>query len=998
MKYIFTLLCIIATLPSLAQDQVSGKVTDFETGSPLIGVNVLIQGTTQGTITDIEGAYSLEIPDGAENLVFSFVGYNTETLTIGNRSTINIALVPDISTLGEIVVVGYGTQQKKDLVSAISTISPDEFENQPITRLDQVLQGRVPGVQVTNNSGAPGGDVKIRIRGANSLTGNNNPLYIVDGFIGADMRNINTHDIESIQVLKDASATAIYGSRGANGVVLITTKQGKSGKMKVDLSSRFTYSEVIKKLDMLTAAEYAEIINAKRAATGLSEQFNEEEIEAFRLDGGTDWQDEIFRPAMGQEYQLSISGGKEGTTYLVSGNFQDQEGIILNTDFKRYSIRTNINSHLSDKFSVRLNFMGTRREQASTSGASRSPVTQALAWAPITPLRDSTGAYTVSDPYGSINPNPLNLLYDQDFINESTVGNIVGGLNYEFIPGLTLDVNFGVRYDNTEGKYFTGSSVTGGVSNARRTSNETLNLQNTNTLTFKRILNKIHNVTFTAVYELQKYTNDGINAYARDLTYPSFRYNNLSYAGSFETGTDYAESSLMSLMGRVNYTLMDKYLLTASIRRDGSSKFQGDNKFSIFPSLAVGWRISEEGFMQDISFINNLKLRGSWGLTGNQAISPFGSLATYSSAKASFDNEGTQPGIAIDGAANTDLKWETTEQFDIGMDLGLLKGRLNLTADYFVKNTRDLLMYAPLPNYIGGNGVYRNIGKVENKGFELSLTAIPLRTADFEWVSSLNASSLKNKVVSLGGLADTVFVSGNVGAGLSVTEEFVYIPGQPMGAYFGINYLGTWKKEEAGLAQEYGAVPGDAKYEDINRDGAYSSDDFQVIGYGLPKYTLGWNNTISYKNFTLNVFLQGVLDFDKLNYARAASMTYAGDVRRPTLAEIKDRYIPGVNETSDIPGFSTSNKNYTQSTRFLEEGDFIRLKNVSLTYNIPEALTKQIGISIYAGATNLLTFTKYKGYDPESSSVGSNTDTRQSIDYGAYPNSRSYHAGITLSF
>jgi TonB-linked SusC/RagA family outer membrane protein len=977
---------------------IRGRVTS-EKNEALVGVNVIVKGTSIGTSTDADGRFSLDAPEGSNLLTFSFIGYISKEVSIGNQSEINVQLAADTKILNEVVVVGYGTQRKSDVTGSLTSISADKFKEQPVNRLDQILQGRASGVQVTNASGSPGGDVRIRIRGANSINSDNSPLYVVDGFVGADFNNINPDDIASLEVLKDASATAIYGSRGSNGVIIITTKTGKKGSMQVNFGTRFSTSEVLKKMDMLTASEYAETVNARAAATNSNPPFTQAQIDQFKQNGGTDWQDQILRKGGGQEYQLGVSGGNDKTTYLISANYLKQDGIIDNSDFKRYTVRSNVNSQVSEKFSVRLNFTGTRRENHNTSGtgARGSALGQAFAWAPTTPVYDATGNYTYRDPTGSIFENPVALTMDADNRTNRSIVNLIGGMKYEVIPGLSLDVAYGVNYVNQQDKTYGGPLITSYLPRAGRASGEQFTLQNTNSINYKKVFGGKHSLDVIGVFETQKQIGESFYANATNLTYPAQSYNNLSLAASNLIGSGYSKWSLMSYLGRINYGFNDRYLLSATIRRDGSSKFQEGNKWSVFPSIALGWKVSEEAFMKSQHVFNTLKLRGSWGLTGNQAINPYGTLSSYTTnvddAGVAFTSgyftNGITNGIVLGNPGNPDLKWETTEQINGGIDAEILGGGVSFSADYFVKNTRDLLLSQPLPAYIGGNNILKNIGEVQNKGFEFSVEAAILEGKGFRWNSNLNFSVIKNKVVKLATASDTIFSA----------TEFVLIPGQQMAAFWGLNYLGTWKANEADQAAVYNNKPGDAHYQDLNGDKVVDAKDYQVIGSGMPKTTLGWNNTFSYKGLSLNVFFQGVFGFDKLNYTYANGVVGSTDVRQPTFAAIKGRYIPGVNETSNIPAFSSAKENfYTQSTRFLEKGDFLRMKNISLAYDIPKSAIKNIAaIRVFVSGTNMLTFTKYKGIDPESTSNGVG-DVVQNIDHASYPNSKTYTVGLNLTF
>lgn len=990
------------SIPYLSPDiEVTGTIAD-ERSQPLPGVNVVEKGTTNGTSTDASGRFSLRVQDERSVLVFSFIGFVTQEVQVGSQTNFSITLATDVMALEEVVVTGYGgTQRKADVTGALSAISVDEFEEQPVNRVDQILQGRSTGVQVTNVGGAPGGAVRIRIRGANSISGDNNPLYVLDGYVGADFTIINPNDIETIQVLKDASATAIYGSRGANGVIIITTKKGNKGSIKVNYNGQVSVSKEIGRYNTLNAGDFATIVNERAAATGGSPFFTQQQVNDFRTNGGTDWQDEIFTEGWGHEHQLGISGGSDKTTFLASANYLDQGGIIKNTDFKRYTIRSNIASQVSKKLSFRVNLTASRlinHNNGIISGSS-NPLVQALAWAPTTPVYDANGDYTRNDPIGSVMLNPVALMFDRDNIGERSIGNLIGGLRYELIKGLSADIQYAVNYSNQIDEGYYGSFLSNNNPSASKTSVEQVTLQSTNALHYNRVINDVHKLDIVGVFETQQFTHNSFYSSANNLKFPVLKYYNLGLANSFSLGSGFSKWTLMSYLGRANYSFKDKYLLSATLRRDGSSKFRGANRYSVFPSMAVGWRLSEESFIHDLNVFTNLKLRGSWGLTGSQAINPYATQSTYNTwPEVAFNNTSVSSGITMGNPGNPDLRWETTEQVNVGMEMEFFDGRLFIEGDYFVKNTRDLLLSRPLPGYVGGGSIAGNFGEIQNKGWELAIGASPIDRDDFAWNSSFNISNVKNTVVSVGGIADRFFTSNNVGAGMSSQSEFVYTPGQPLAAYWGLRYLGTWKPDEADQAQLYGEVPGDSRYEDLNNDNAITAADFQIIGSGIPRTSAGWNNTFTFKGLVLNIFFQGIFGVDKLHYTKAAALAGSGDARQPILAEIKERYVPGVNETSDIPAFSVTNKVYTQSSRFMEKGDFIRLKNVSLSYNLPATVTQnKSSIKVFVSAMNLLTITDYTGIDPESSSVNG-ADTSLSIDYGAYPNSKTYTVGLSVTF
>ncbi len=983
----------------IPQVSVTGKVIDPNNNEGLPGVNVLEKGTTNGTVTDIDGNYSISVADDA-SLIFSSIGYTTQEVSVDGRSTINISLSEDVQALDEIVVIGYGTQEKKDVTGSIATVDQKDFAAQPVTRFDQILQGRTPGVNVTNSSGAPGGAVSIRIRGANSINGSNEPLYVVDGFVGADFRDVNPSDIESIQVLKDASATAIYGSRGANGVVLITTKTGKAGEPKLSLTARYFSSEVLDTWDLLDAGTFAEVANRRANVLGSNPPFSAEEVEQFRRNGGTDWQDEIFRTGLGQEYQVDYSGGNEAVTYFISGNFLDQEGTIINSDFKRYSLRTNIRANLSEKLTANLKMNFTRRENNNTEGGynTSGPVAGALAWAPTTPARDENGIPTLIDPVSSIKVNPIELAENDNIVETNTI-NANGGFSYEIIDGLTADVSFGINYANGQRKAFSAARVNNNPS-AARGSVEEIFLQNTNSLSYNKVFGDIHNLTITGVVEHQLRQSDQFSTNAVGLQFPELKFDNITLAGSATSQALRERQTIRSYIGRVNYTLMDRYLITASIRADGSSKFRGDNQFGYFPSMALGWRLSEEEFIKSLNFFDDLKLRGSYGVTGSQAIPVFGTITSFNTsdqqAGTSFENGQLTSGIIIGNPGNSNLKWETTEQINFGIDMQIFNGRLGFTADYFKKNTTDLLLSEPLPQYSGGGAIFRNLGEVENSGFEFGLTSTVVDNGKFNWYTSVNLSLLDNEVISIGD-REQIFSDTDAGAGLTNLPEMVILPGQSLASYWGLNYLGVWGTDEAAAAAEFGNIPGDSKYEDINGDGVIGGDDYQIIGSAIPTRLFGWNNNFTYGNFTLNVFWQAMMGYDKWNFAYATAIMANADAREVTHTDIQNQWVADSNEGSDIPAFSSTDVSEIQSSRFMESGDFLRLKNVSLTYNLPANMLKGVNGSVMIGATNLLTFTNYRGIDPESFSNRGQGEAR-GADGGAYPNSKTWVLGINLTF
>ncbi|MCI2082953.1 MAG: TonB-dependent receptor [Bacteroidales bacterium] len=997
MKKLLTLLLLGLSCVAFAQNKrtITGKVTG-DNDEPFVGVFVTEQGTNNGAPTDIDGNYSITVRNGA-TLVFTFIGYKTQTFAVGESSVINVNMEQDVSNLEEVVVIGYGTSKRSSLTGSLSQVSSSSFENQKVTRVDQALQGRASGVQVSNTVGAPGGDVRIRIRGANSILGDNSPLFVVDGFVGVDFSSINPEDIASIEVLKDASSTAIYGSRGANGVVLITTKAGsKNGKINVTYDGSVTVSNIIKKYDLLSAGQYAEAYNAHSEAFGLNPQFTQDEIDEYYENGGYDYVDAVLRTAISHQHQLSISGGTTQTQWRISGNYLNQEGIVKESSYDRFNVRANLNTNVNDRLSFRFNINTSTSNGYNNSGYSGAStvLNQAIAWAPTTDPYNEDGTYVTNDPVGSLKANPLALIYDAESIAEKTFITMLGGLNYKIMDGFSIDLQAASDQQFLKDKSWSGTYASRGTPSAGLTDSKARTIQTTSQISYDKTFGN-HSINAVAAVETQSYTYSSHQSTSTGLVFPSLKYDNLSQATSKETASDYSMWTLLSYIARVNYSYADKYLASVSIRRDGSSKFSDDNKFSTFPAAAVAWNLGKEEFMKNVTVISNLKIRASWGFTGSQAISPYATKYLFDGTTYPFSMGTSTSGIIAGDPANTDLKWETTEQKDIGFDIGLFDGRISLEADYYVKDTKDLLLDKNVPAYLGGSSITSNIGKMRNNGFDFTLTGKIIEKKDISLESSVNFSILKNKVVDLGG-NETVYVSTNLTGINDGAYDLIYRVGQPLGTLFGLKYLGPWQADEADLAAEYGCVPGDARYEDRDGNKIYDSSDYQIIGYAMPKYTLGWNTSFNWKNFSFNMFLQGVFGTDKLNYNRCINMMASRDVRGARFTEILERYIPGVQEDTYLPSWSTTSKWYPVSSLWLEDASFLRMKNLSVAYDFSVPDLADFTVSL--NATNLFTITKYKGIDPEASNVGSDSDVTQGLDYGAYPNSRSFTIGLNVKF
>ncbi len=1003
---------MIVITPYDAVKTVSGKVTD-ENDEAIPGVNIVIKGTSQGTISDVNGQFSMEVPDEDAILVFSYIGYTPEEIAVGNRSVLDISLMPDITSLKEVVVVGYGTQKKADVTGAVSTISIKDFKDQPVTTVSSAMQGRMAGINITNNSGEPGGSVKIRIRGANSIQGGNDPLIVMDGIqlTNMSLQDINVNDIASIEVLKDASATAIYGSRGANGVVMITTKKGTGEKTTVTFTSNTGIANRTYKYDLLNPVAYAEMANAARGAA----IYSTEQIEQLHNGGGTDWQDEIFRTGVTQNYQLGVSGSTPKSSYYFSGNYIDQTGIVKYSTFKKYAMRSNIESHITDKLTIGANIFLNRSQGYNNGdlGYKGSPVFAATIWGPAEPVYNADGTYNLHDPNGATTSyNPVALSKERYWLNTTNAAVLNTKIDYDITDYLKLSIVAGVDANFTESGNLNRAIINGGNSGASKNNSTGFNWQNSNILTFHKVINNVHDLSATGVFEQSKGVYQGSNSSGTGLPFENIYFYNLGLNENQSIGSYYSAWSLRSWVGRLNYMYDNKYLLTATYRADGSSKFP-NNKWGYFPSVALGWRLAEEGFIQQLNIFDELKLRGSWGITGNQAVDAYATVPTMGTVTYSYGTSNESKGYVVNIPSNPLLKWEKTTQTNIGADMAFFGSRLTLSADYFRKETSDLLLPVLIPSYGGGGSYIDNVGSVENHGFEFVLGGVPLAKGDFTWNANLNFTSVRNKVIDLG---ENEYIEGGIyGNGLVTQPQTRIIPGQPLGTFYGLHFLGIYQANEAGTAPvnvenpdgsvtvtdlgsgaaRYGLQPGDNKYEDVNDDGVIDGNDRTIIGYALPKFTMGFNNTLSYKNLECNVFVQATQGNDILNLSYAAAATQIGDSQTITSADVNPWTAENPNNMWPRLA-SSSSKEYLGSSKWLQSGSFVRVKNVSLSYLVPVEKARLTSLRLSVSAQNLFTFTNYKGYDPEASTSGG-SDRDGGVDLGAYPSARTYTFSLQLN-
>ena len=997
-----------------ADVRITGRVTS-ETGEALPGVSVVVKSTSRGTTTDAQGRYQLSIPNEATTLVYSFVGYVSQEQLVQNRSVIDIQLVPDTKSLNEVVVVGYGQVKKSDLTGAVATVPVEEIRKVAVTSLDQALQGRAAGVQITQNSGAPGGSTSIRIRGGNSIQGDNEPLYVIDGIPfkndGASsgssfnvLSTLNPSDIESISVLKDASSTAIYGSRGANGVVIITTKRGKAGKSTITFDTYYGIQNVRRKYPVLNGREYAQFVNDANTNEGRPAVYTPAQVDAFGE--GTDWQDEIFRQAPISNYQLSISGGDEKTQYAIAGGYFKQNGVIVNSDFDRYSFRVNLDRKLTNKIKIgnSLTVNRTVTNQARSDGdlGSAGLVTMAaLQFPSILPVRNADGTYLLTNPALAFTAdNPVALARDNK--NRNTAYRIFGSIfgDYQIIDGLSLRISLGIDGILQKQDSYLPRSVSSGLAQggaAAIFNSQAITWLNENLLTYTRTFNSDHNVTALIGYTQQASRTEASRAQARNFVNDNLGSSNLA-SGSVPLTPESSIGTwgLQSYLARLNYGYKDKYLLTASFRTDGSSRFGNNNRFGYFPSAAVAWRVSEEAFLKNNPVVSDLKLRMTYGTTGNQdGIGNYPAYSLLGTQNYVFGNT-VSTGLGPNQIANPDLSWETTSQADVGVDVGFLNDRITLTADAYLKRTKDLLLNVTVPSTSGFSSAIKNLGKVENKGIELSISSRNLVGA-FKWNTDFNFALNRNKVLDIGG-APQIFAGSVANIGQGLNSGIIRV-GEPLGSFFGYVTNGLYQTtdELTALADPQAKKPGDRKYLDLNGDKKIDDNDRTIIGRAQPKFIGGISNTFSYKGLELTAFFQGVYGNSILNANR-----YELEYLNATTNQDRDmlnRWTP-TNTNTDIPRASTTRPANRVSTRQIEDGSYLRLKNIQLAYNLPASVLKGLKIQsvrVYATAQNYLTWTNYSGYDPEVNRFGQDSRS-QGFDYASYPAAKTLLFGLNVGF
>lgn len=970
---------VYTTMQAQQNAQVSGRVVDAN-GEPLIGVSIVEKGNkTNGAVTDIDGNFSLKLPHNATILV-SYVGYRAQEVALNGKTNLTVTLAEDAEMLNDVVVIGYGTVKKADLAGSVAVMDSKSFKDQPVARVEDALNGRMSGVQVMS-SGVPGGSMKIRVRGASSVNKSNDPLYVVDGIVRqTGLEGINPEDIQSIQVLKDASSTAIYGARGANGVVMVQTKMGKAGVTQVTFDANVGFSNAINVPEAMGTKEYAQaLVDYKGADAGALADY------ISGKNPGINWMDEILHTGVTQNYKVAVSKGNADTQTYFSANYMDQTGVIKDTKSRRYAVKFNIHNKLFSWLELTADANLSRTENSGAAGFGQNqsnPIWVALNYSPSMEMYTDNGNYR-KDPYNCIQLNPYGIVHASTSDRHRTMATGHVDFKFNILPGLTFTTTNGLDFNDYRG-YSVGTSKFGGSVNMGNSDAQVLALQSTNNLTYTGKWGD-HSLVATGVWEAASSETKSMSISGNNLAQEFVGYWNVKNAAIRDADNGYSKWTMLSGVARVMYNYADRYMLTGTLRADGSSRFT-NKKWGYFPSIAAAWTVSNEKFWEPLrNAVDYFKLRASFGVIGNQDISPYSTLATLSSTSFNYGTTTKYTGYWAGGIATPDVTWEKVKQFDLGFDLGFLNNRLSLGVDLFWKKTTDALLWQRTPNYIGNVRYLANAGEVSNKGIDVSVTAQILQTKDLQWTSTLNASYLKNKVSKLTAQEPRIYGAspspGTVDPCTIITE------GEAIGTFYGFKWAGLQKNDAGKWVDAYYTADGGTTLSP-NAD----TDRF-VLGHSNPDVTLGWNNTVSYKNWEFNMFCNAAFGAKRLNLARFAMNAEVG---ASMFVTDKDYFSNVGTFTPEIGAGSIVKGN---SDKWLENADYFRCENISLAYTLPRTLTHFADVRLSFSVQNLFTITGYKGMDPAGASFSENSvDNDNGIDMGAYPNPRTFTFGVRMNF
>jgi TonB-linked SusC/RagA family outer membrane protein len=1021
-------------------------------GDPVPGASVVLKGTHNGVVSDLNGNYLIEVPELKGSLIVSHIGYQTKELLITSKS-LNVILHEDVKLLHEVVAVGYGTSRKIDITGAVSSIKSDAAEQRLVLTVADMLKGKISGVKITSTDGAPGSGQSINIRGNTSLSGDSNPLYVIDGFL-SEFCNVSPGDVESIDILKDASSTAIYGSRGANGVILITTKKGKKNQNRINFYAMSGVQTPVNLLDMMDSQSFIEknyffnltyVPKAKWKPTSFKpaayDFYQDPEGNFYviskkaayadyyngdrEIQYNTDWQKEMMRNAMTHDYRVDMSGGGEKNTYAVMFGYKSQEGIMIKSDYTNYSARANFSQQLMNNINLTLHSSLDRNFKSGFGSETEGVIYNTLTQAPIRPSNfdpafllpgESSASATVVNPVSQAN------LITNNVDNYSFLAN--GSLDINLMKNFTARFNGGYFLFAQTNEEFYPSKVAQGMAFGGRAyigNSKSERLSNENTLTYSNSFNSIHKITLLAGNSIEQVVSKWLNTENRGFVLEDLGINGISQGNNPQIPTStYIKQTNASFFSRINYDIADKYLLKFTIRADGSSRFAKNNKWGYFPSAAAAWRISEEDFIKKLNVFSNLKLRTSWGISGKQAIPSYQSLPAVGTWNVSIDGSTNSLISYFTRIANENLKWETTHETNLGIDFGFLKGRLTLSTDVYNRETKDLLYYEPIPTYTGYDIALRNIGRIQNRGTEISLFANIVNSKNVNWDFNFNISKNISKIIELGEQDWKLVDVGYIGTGQGYLQE-----GKPLGNWYGYKTDGLWQTQseidqaiaEGKLLASEGIKPGYVKYVDLNGDGKKTAEDRQILGHGEPDFTGGFTNSFSYKGLALDLTFQYSVGNSIYNATRYR--LESGFSLDNALAETKDRwrptlyyYDPVAKQRGDLYMEGNSTNRYPIAVmgksidevpidNWIEDGSFIRLSDVTLSYSFSTQLLQKIKLNnlrFFISANNVFVLTKYSGYDPEvNKSQGEASFLMPGLDYFSYPRARTFAAGINMT-